>query len=128
MSTAPLFALPTLVAPTLSTLAHTPDIARLRVLPSARPCWLLGLVQPNVHHLLETGDGQPRRVTFGDHDFLVAPDPCRALLTGPAMSSPAWTGQVCSDCEVVAELVYGLDWRVVSALAAEPRSVAGNSS
>jgi hypothetical protein len=125
MSTAALLAPPTMDAPTLITSAHVTNTARLRVLPTTGPCWFRGLARPDVVHLLETEDGQPRRVKVDGRAFPVAPAPCRAFLLGRGLPSPILVGTaVCSECKVVAEFVHGLDWAME--LAAVERQVASD--
>jgi hypothetical protein len=87
------------------------DTARLRILPLAAPRWSLELLRLNVLHIQETEDGQPRRVNLGDQIARIAPAPCRALLTDQAFRSALGAGvEVCSECKLVAQLVYGQDW------------------
>ena len=87
------------------------DTPRLRILPLAPPRWSLGLLRPNVVHLQETEDGQPKRVNVDDHMACVAVAPCRLLLVDQAfLSLLGVKAELCSACRSVAQHVYGQYW------------------
>lgn len=127
MSTATLHAPPPLNATTPP--GPMTDIASLRLLPLVGPLWLRGLVRPEFVHLLETEDGQARRVKVHERTFLVAPAPCRVFLTGRALRPQVSADIViCPECQRIAELVHGLAREQVSAMTCERQVALGNSS
>ena len=89
----------------------TLDTARLRILPLAPPRWSLELLRPNVVHLQETEDAQPKRVNVDDLMACIAVAPCRLLLAEQALLSLLEVkAEVCPECRLVAQNVYGLYW------------------
>lgn len=103
---------PSPLAQSTITLPHnTFDTATLRVLPVGAPRWSAELLCPDVVHLQETEDGQPRRVAIDNQIVRTAPAPCRALLTDHELTSPLGVGiDVCPECRSIAELMHGQAW------------------
>jgi hypothetical protein len=91
--------------------SHVIDTASLRVLPLTNPYWLRAIAKPNVAHLQETEDGQPREVQTDGRRSRVAPAPCRTLLSNlPVLSLRAEGLTICLQCRGIAELIHGVNW------------------
>lgn len=111
MSPATLLSPSPLAKSTMNSGGGTLDTVRLRILPLAPPRWSLELLRPNVAHLQETEDGQPRRITVDDQMACIAVAPCRSLLADQAfLSLLRVKAEVCPECKAVAHHMHRLNW------------------